>query len=71
MPHIYYYNAPKRIYIYIYIRLTNIYIYIYIGETNFRVCVCVWEMSANENVPNEKILNCTNVAEINILEIHS
>jgi hypothetical protein len=28
----------------------------------------VWEMSTDENVPNEKVLNCTNVAEINIVE---
>jgi len=38
--------------------------YIYIGETNF----CVWEMRADENVPSEKVLNSTNVTEINILD---
>jgi hypothetical protein len=27
----------------------------------------VWEVRADENAPNEKLLNCTNVVEINIL----
>ena len=30
--------------------------------------LCLWEKSADENVPNEKVLNCSNVAEMNILE---
>jgi hypothetical protein len=32
------------------------------------VCVCVWEMSADEDVPNEKVLSCTNVVELNTME---